>query len=223
MAGSIYILPRDRVHPVDIPLTKAIKAIGVFSKWGTGAGEFVRAMQQPVAVGHPRAHSARQMSRGAIKSFNAGRQQPLRRQQKRMSRRVVLFCRTGRQAPLLPFLFAELPQGHGQCRQPDLAGISDLPRGIFRRQRAEAEAAIERCRDDGAVARFVGHLQAVARLQQLPVAVGISLGCVHPASGLCIKDLQRDAESIIGHCHPVGWFRRIENVDNEPPSVVSRL
>lgn len=41
MAGSIYILPRDRVHPVDIPFTKAI---GVFSKWGTGAGEFVRAM-----------------------------------------------------------------------------------------------------------------------------------------------------------------------------------
>ena len=44
MAGSIYILSRDRVHPVDIPLTKAI---GVFSKWGTGAGEFVRAMQKP--------------------------------------------------------------------------------------------------------------------------------------------------------------------------------
>ena len=58
MAGSIYILPRDRVHPVNIPLTKAI---GVFSKWGTGAGEFVRAMQPPVAVGHPRAHSAPQI------------------------------------------------------------------------------------------------------------------------------------------------------------------
>ena len=42
MAGSIYILPRDRVHPVDIPLAKAI---GVFSKWGTGAGEFVQAMR----------------------------------------------------------------------------------------------------------------------------------------------------------------------------------
>jgi hypothetical protein len=41
MAGSIYILPPDRVHPVDIPFTTAI---GVFSKWGTGAGEFVRAM-----------------------------------------------------------------------------------------------------------------------------------------------------------------------------------
>jgi uncharacterized membrane protein len=31
MAGNVYILPRDRVHPVDIPFTKAI---GVFSKWG---------------------------------------------------------------------------------------------------------------------------------------------------------------------------------------------
>ncbi len=44
MAGSIYILPPERVHPVDIPLTKAI---GVFSKWGTGAGEFVRKMKDP--------------------------------------------------------------------------------------------------------------------------------------------------------------------------------
>ena len=47
MAGSVYILPRDRVHPVDIPFTQAI---GVFSKWGTGAGEFVRAMRDPAAV-----------------------------------------------------------------------------------------------------------------------------------------------------------------------------
>ena len=42
MAGSIYILPPERVHPVDISFTKAI---GVFSKWGMGAGEFVRAMK----------------------------------------------------------------------------------------------------------------------------------------------------------------------------------
>jgi len=47
MAGSIYILPAERVHPVDIPLTTAI---GVFSKWGTGAGEFVRAMKTPVSA-----------------------------------------------------------------------------------------------------------------------------------------------------------------------------
>ena len=43
MAGSLYILPSDRVHPVDLPFTKAIS---VFTKWGTGAGEYVRAMKQ---------------------------------------------------------------------------------------------------------------------------------------------------------------------------------
>ena len=42
MAGALYILPPERVHPVDVPFTAALK---VFSKWGTGAGEFVRAMQ----------------------------------------------------------------------------------------------------------------------------------------------------------------------------------
>ena len=42
MAGAIYILPPERVHPVDVPFTVALK---VFSKWGFGAGEFVRAMQ----------------------------------------------------------------------------------------------------------------------------------------------------------------------------------
>lgn len=43
MAGSLYILPADRVHPVDLPFTKAIS---VFTKWGTGAGEYVRAMKE---------------------------------------------------------------------------------------------------------------------------------------------------------------------------------
>ena len=46
MAGALYILSRDRVHPVDVSFTTALK---VFSKWGTGAGEFVRAMR-PVSV-----------------------------------------------------------------------------------------------------------------------------------------------------------------------------
>jgi uncharacterized membrane protein len=40
MAGSVMIVDRERVHPVDIPFTKAI---AVFSKWGTGAGAFVAA------------------------------------------------------------------------------------------------------------------------------------------------------------------------------------
>ncbi|MGY0782619.1 hypothetical protein ACW7BC_32550 [Azospirillum argentinense] len=47
MAGSIYILPPERVHAVDIPFTTAI---GVFTKWGTGAGEFVRAMKRPATI-----------------------------------------------------------------------------------------------------------------------------------------------------------------------------
>ena len=42
MAGAIYILPPERVHPVDVPITVALK---VFSKWGNGSGEFVRATQ----------------------------------------------------------------------------------------------------------------------------------------------------------------------------------
>ena len=57
MAGSIYILPRDRVHPVDVPFTKAI---GVFTKWGTGAGEFVRAMER-AAVAQPAGHALPQI------------------------------------------------------------------------------------------------------------------------------------------------------------------
>jgi uncharacterized membrane protein len=52
MAGALYILPPERVHPVDIPFTTALK---VFTKWGAGAGDFVRAMQAakapPVAAG----------------------------------------------------------------------------------------------------------------------------------------------------------------------------
>jgi uncharacterized membrane protein len=46
MAGALYILPRERVHPVDVPFTTALK---VFSKWGMGAGEFVQAMQRATA------------------------------------------------------------------------------------------------------------------------------------------------------------------------------
>lgn len=42
MAGALYILPRARVHRVDVPFTSAI---GVFSRWGAGAGELVRAMR----------------------------------------------------------------------------------------------------------------------------------------------------------------------------------
>jgi uncharacterized membrane protein len=41
MAGAIYILPSERVHPVDMPLHKALACI---SKWGTGAAAMRAAM-----------------------------------------------------------------------------------------------------------------------------------------------------------------------------------
>lgn len=54
MAGSLYILPRERVHPVDVSFTSALK---VFSKWGTGAGEFVRAMRPRDVTTAPAQHA----------------------------------------------------------------------------------------------------------------------------------------------------------------------
>jgi hypothetical protein len=41
MAGAIYILPRERVHPVNVPFNNKR-----FSKWGAGASDFVRAMRE---------------------------------------------------------------------------------------------------------------------------------------------------------------------------------
>ena len=43
-AGALFILPRERVHPVDVPFTQAVKVI---SRWGVGAG----AMARNVSVG----------------------------------------------------------------------------------------------------------------------------------------------------------------------------
>ena len=43
-AGALFILPRERVHPVDVPFTQAVKVI---TKWGVGAG----AMANGVSVG----------------------------------------------------------------------------------------------------------------------------------------------------------------------------
>jgi uncharacterized membrane protein len=40
LAGSIYILTSDRVHPVDISFTVAIRAV---SRWGSGSKEWVAA------------------------------------------------------------------------------------------------------------------------------------------------------------------------------------
>lgn len=40
MAGSLFIMPSERVHPVDIPVTTMMKCI---SKWGAGSGELLKA------------------------------------------------------------------------------------------------------------------------------------------------------------------------------------
>jgi uncharacterized membrane protein len=41
LAGAVYILSRDRVHPLDVPFTQAIKSI---SRWGSGSKDLVAAM-----------------------------------------------------------------------------------------------------------------------------------------------------------------------------------
>lgn len=41
--GAVYILPRARVHPVDVPFGKAVKCV---TRWGAGSGELLRAMRR---------------------------------------------------------------------------------------------------------------------------------------------------------------------------------
>jgi uncharacterized membrane protein len=43
LAGAVYILTRDRVHPLDVPFTQAIKSI---SRWGSGSKDLVAAMTE---------------------------------------------------------------------------------------------------------------------------------------------------------------------------------
>ncbi len=42
-AGAIYILSPDRVHPLNVPFTQAVRAI---SRWGSGSKDLVAAMEQ---------------------------------------------------------------------------------------------------------------------------------------------------------------------------------
>ncbi len=41
-AGSVFVLPRERVHPLDVPFTQAVT---VSSKWGAGAGALARGVK----------------------------------------------------------------------------------------------------------------------------------------------------------------------------------
>jgi len=45
LAGAVYILPRERVHPLDIPFADAIKTV---VRWGAGSGKLVAAMKRSV-------------------------------------------------------------------------------------------------------------------------------------------------------------------------------
>ena len=45
-AGAVYVLSRERVHPVDVPFTEAIKAV---SRWGAGSAQLVAAMRDESA------------------------------------------------------------------------------------------------------------------------------------------------------------------------------
>ena len=42
LAGAVYILSPDRVHPLDVPFTQAIRAV---SRWGSGSKDLVAAMR----------------------------------------------------------------------------------------------------------------------------------------------------------------------------------
>ena len=46
-AGAVYVLARQRVHPVDVPFTDALRVI---SRWGSGAKELVAAMERRESV-----------------------------------------------------------------------------------------------------------------------------------------------------------------------------
>jgi uncharacterized membrane protein len=41
-AGAVYVLPRERVHIVNVPFTQAVRCI---TKWGSGTGALVEAMK----------------------------------------------------------------------------------------------------------------------------------------------------------------------------------
>jgi uncharacterized membrane protein len=45
LAGAVYILTRERVHPLDVPFTQAIKTV---SRWGSGSKDLAAAMTRVV-------------------------------------------------------------------------------------------------------------------------------------------------------------------------------
>jgi uncharacterized membrane protein len=50
LAGAVYVLTANRVHPIDVPFTQALKAV---SQWGSGCGDLVAAMRDSKQPGLP--------------------------------------------------------------------------------------------------------------------------------------------------------------------------
>ena len=46
-AGAVYVLERQRVHPVNVPFTDAIRVV---SRWGSGAKTLVAAMERRESI-----------------------------------------------------------------------------------------------------------------------------------------------------------------------------
>ena len=46
-AGAVYVLSRERVHPLDVPFTQALQSI---SRWGSGSKDLVAAMKTESAL-----------------------------------------------------------------------------------------------------------------------------------------------------------------------------
>jgi uncharacterized membrane protein len=46
-AGAVYVLTPERVHPLDVPFTQALKSV---SRWGSGSKELVAAMKTESAL-----------------------------------------------------------------------------------------------------------------------------------------------------------------------------
>ena len=51
-AGAVFIADRERVHPLDVPFTEALRTV---SKWGSGSKDLVAAM---ASEGKPRVGAA---------------------------------------------------------------------------------------------------------------------------------------------------------------------
>ena len=66
-AGAVYILDRQRVHPVHVPFTDAVRVV---SKWGSGAKDLVAAMDRGERAANEH-RSASCCPRASLQSFSS--------------------------------------------------------------------------------------------------------------------------------------------------------